>query len=253
VPVPYIFNFDSIASPSLRNYASGAFEQIEGWGLNHYFAELLLSLDEFQKSRDIRGNVFEIGVYHGRVLIMLGLMTTEEERLIGLDLFDTLQSRNIDRSGAPAGGGALFDKVQKNLELYGLLGKADMIIADSMFADFSKHPNLKNIRFAHIDGGHYPDALVNDLVKTQQIMVPGGVVIVDDYIYPGFPGVNEGLFRFMSFATPRLVVPFAVGANKLFLTTHSHHADMLAHLRSVLPWQTPVKVHGFDAISVEKN
>lgn len=247
----HLINFDPhfIEDQKLREYALFGHREVDGWGINDYLARVFLALDAFQKTRSIGGNVFELGVYHGKVLILLGLAAGADERIVGLDIFETLQSHNIDHSG----GLAAKQIVERNLEIYGLLAKTDLIVGDSLFTDFAQHPALRKIRFSHIDGGHYVDAVVNDLMKTQQIMVPGGIVVVDDYNHVGFPGVHEGCHRYLSFATPRLVIPFAAGANKLFLTTHSHHAELLAYMRETLvrPNGKLIKIHGFDAVFLE--
>jgi hypothetical protein len=98
-----------------------------------------------------------------------------------------------------------------------------------MFLDFSKYPSLDGVRFAHIDGGHYVDCIVNDLMKTQRIMSPGGIIVVDDFNHNLFTGANEGCHRFLSYACPRLAVPFAVGNNKLrYEALRSVHAASLS-------------------------
>lgn len=243
------YSISSIKNSQLQDYAATGYTSIDGWGINHYLVHLFLALDAYQKERNITGNLFEIGVYHGRVLILLGLMSRGDERIVGLDIFEALQSHNIDASGGPT----TKEIVDRHLDRYRLSGKTDLIAGDSLFTDFTKIPALSGVRFAHIDGAHYVDAVVNDLMKTQQLLVPGGIIVVDDFLHVGFPGVNEGCHRFLSSETPRLVIPFAAGANKLFLTTHSHHADLLGYMREILvpPNGKAIKLHGFDAVSLE--
>jgi SAM-dependent methyltransferase len=245
------FDINTIDNAHLREYAINGYSTIDGWGIDEYLIRIFLLLDHYQKRREIYGNVFELGVFHGRVLILLGLTTRDSERVVALDIFETFQSHNVDQSGM----GTTQEIVARNLKRYGLWEKTDLIVGDSLFTDFTEHSALRNIRFAHIDGAHYVDALVNDLVKTQQVIVPGGVIVVDDYNHVGFPGVNEGCHRFLSFATPRLVVPFAAGNNKLFLTTHSHHADLIKHMSDALkrPRGRLIQIHGFDSVSLEPN
>jgi SAM-dependent methyltransferase len=248
------FDLNAIDDRRLREYALVGYSTIAGWGVNDYLVRIFLALDQYQKSRSIVGNLFELGVFHGRVLILLGLAARDNERVVALDLFETFQSHNIDRSGIADSEHFTREIVEQNLVRYGLQEKADLIVGDSLFIDFSKHPTLSNVRFAHIDGAHYVDALVNDLVKTQQIMASGGIIVVDDYNHPGFPGVNEGCHRFLSLATPRLVIPFAVGMNKLFLTTHSYHAHLIKYMHEILikPYGKLVKLHGFDTVCVDR-
>lgn len=243
------YGLDNIKNAKLRKYASTGYTEIDGWGINDYLIKLFLSLNAYQGNRDIFGNLFEIGVFHGRVLILLGMMSRTDERVVGLDIFEALQSHNIDLSG----GYTTKEIVEHHLDRYRLREKTELIVGDSLFTDLTKVAALSNLRFAHIDGAHYVDAVVNDLMKTQQQMVPGGIIVVDDFLHVGFPGVNEGCHRFLSVETPRLVVPFAAGANKLFLTTHSHHADLLDYMHQILipPNGKPIKIHGFDAVSLE--
>jgi hypothetical protein len=46
----------------------------------------------------ITGNVAEIGVHHGRLFILLYLLTSPDERALAVDLFSG-QERNIGSSG----------------------------------------------------------------------------------------------------------------------------------------------------------
>lgn len=236
---------DAIKDLQIREYALNGYRSIPGWGIDDFLIKFFLSLDQYQKENSIRGNLFELGVYYGKVLILLGLMARSDERLVAMDVFETYASHNIDRSG----DGVTKEAVLKNLMEFGLTEKTDVIVGDSLFVDFDEHPSLRNLRFAHIDGGHYVDAIVSDLIKAQKIMVPGGIIVVDDWSHNYFTGVNEGCHRFLSFATPRLVIPFAVGWNKLCLTTHSHHAELVEYVRNTL--QRPMtKVHDFDVVSI---
>ena len=212
---------NEIEDEQLRTYAATGYTEVNGWGVGPYHVSVFLTLDRYQKDRGVLGNVFEIGVYEGRVAVLLGLMARPDERLIAVDVFETLGAHNIDGSGS----GATRAAFEANVARHGLSNRTDLIVADSMFLDF--RPKIERVRLAHIDGGHYVDAIVNDLVKTQDVMVPGGIISVDDWNHNAFTGVNEGCHRFLSYATPRRVIPFCHGNNNLLFTTHSHHADLV--------------------------
>lgn len=106
-----------------------------------------------------------------------------------------------------------------------------------------------------VDGGHTVEHTVNDLKLAERVVASKGVVILDDYYNPMWPGVHEGFIRFMSLMNCRLA-PIAFHANKLFLTLITHHEDYLACYREqmdMLGYKSKVvKMCGFAAAAVTK-
>ena len=78
------------------------------------------------------------------------------------------------------------------------------------------------MRFFSIDGGHTIDITRNDLRIASQSICEGGVIILDDYFNGLFPGVSEGTNQFFIHDNDIGIVPFAIGAGKVFLTTSSY-------------------------------
>lgn len=70
-------------------------------------------------------------------------------------------------------------------------------------------------RFISIDGSHECNDVFWDLCLAEQVIAPGGIIAVDDFINPVTLGVNEAVHLF--FAQPRRLVPWAYVENKLFL------------------------------------
>jgi len=68
--------------------------------------------------------------------------------------------------------------------------------------------------FCHIDGGHSDQETFADLTLCHQILLPGGLLALDDYFNPSFPGVCEGAVRF-NLAHPGALKPLAIGFNKV--------------------------------------
>src|SRR5439155_4104777 len=62
----------------------------------------------------------------------------------------------------------------------------------------------------------------NDLTLAQEVLVPGGIIALDDFLGPHWPTVTEGFYRFMATRNRRLS-PLLFFQNKLFLTTASEH------------------------------
>ena len=73
----------------------------------------------------------------------------------------------------------------------------------------------RSFRLFSIDGGHTTAHVGNDLDLVEPALHPQGVVAIDDFYNPAWPGVNEGVHRYW-FSGGRLR-PFAYGAGKLFV------------------------------------
>jgi hypothetical protein len=71
------------------------------------------------------------------------------------------------------------------------------------------------------------------LCLAQEVLVPGGIVALDDYMSPHWPGVTEGFYRFTG-ASNRRLKPFFYFQNKLFLTTVSEHGPYSQQFRTAI-------------------
>lgn len=174
---------------------------VEGW----FFpvdAYLFGFMDEVQRREGITGHLFEIGVHHGKTALALARMTGAGELLGVCDVFEQ-QELNRDRSGE--GSRAIF--------LRNIGGFPVRIFARES-SGLTPEDTTTRCRFFHIDGGHRPEDVINDLEVAERALLPEGVVAVDDVFNPNWPGVSEGFYRFI----PRGVfAPLLIGGNKVFL------------------------------------
>lgn len=179
---------------------------IDGWFLKGA-AELFLWVDYIQKRNGISGNLFEIGTYQGKSAILLALMVdTNKERFAICDDFDNKKNKIPVKQ--------LF---LKNLNSF---------FKDISFTEiYSKESNqlnskeCKNIRFFHIDGGHSADETYQDLQLASRSIIEGGIVAVDDLFNEFWPGVMEGVYKYLT--SNKEIVPIAIGFNKLLLCKKS--------------------------------
>jgi Methyltransferase domain len=72
-------------------------------------------------------------------------------------------------------------------------------------------------RFFSVDGGHTADHCYKDLCTSEALVASGGVVALDDGFAFEWPGVTEGLFRYLNRPGAKLA-PFASTKKKVFLT-----------------------------------
>lgn len=191
----------------IRDYLH-ATTAVKGW----FFpidAAIFGAVDEIQKLEGVRGNLFEIGVHHGKSTILMTRMAREDERVGACDIFEN-QDLNKDASGKGE-----LEIFRSNLRAHGKAGEGRL----NVFAKSSEALSVAETgecRFFHIDGGHWPEIVMSDLETADRALVPGGVVAVDDVFNPNWPGVGEGFYRFMR-EKPGSLAPLIIGANKIFL------------------------------------
>ncbi len=184
-----------------------AFHRIQGW-FSFDAALLFMAYHQPLARRGVSGRVLEIGVHHGLSTIALAALRPPGEPLHAVDLFETMQERNVSRSGA--GHRAVFESNMReffpDLSFLHILarGSADLKPRDLGKGTFS---------FCHIDGGHSRQETFSDLELCHALLLPGGVLALDDYFNPLYPGVSEGAVEFL-LRHPKALRPLAIGFNK---------------------------------------
>lgn len=179
---------------------------IEGW-LFPVDALLLGAIDEMQCRLGIAGNLFEIGVHHGKSAILLARMLRADELLGVCDVFGQ-QELNLDHSGE--GSRELFER---NMAAFAPSATARTRIHSKRSETLTVDDTTAACRLIHIDGGHRPGDVAADLEIACKALLPEGVVVLDDVFNPSWPGVGEGLYEFVRSAPHRLA-PIIIGGNK---------------------------------------
>lgn len=205
----------------LERYKSDWFEKIEGYATPDVISILLPLIQEFHVDLGAKGDIGEIGVHHGRFFFALDALRAEGERGLAVDVFGQ-QSLNIDRSG-------LGDR--EKFEAYRVSVSHDpenvcVYSGDSLSNDLKAYlgQGRFSFRLFSVDGGHTVIHALNDLQLAEAFLAPAGVVIVDDFCHPGFPGVTEAIFKYLGMA-PRLV-PVCTIASKLVFAPVSFASDL---------------------------
>ena len=184
--------------------------EVEGW----FFpidAYLFAAIDEAQRRDGVHGNLFEIGVHHGKTAIFLARMLRDAEVLGVCDVFEQ-QHLNADRSGE--GSRELFEK---NMRTFGRPARVFAKLSSELTTD----DTTTNCRFFHIDGGHRPEDVFTDLETADRALHADGVVAVDDLFNPSWPGVSEGFYRFLA-SHPNVFLPILIGGNKVFFARREY-------------------------------
>jgi SAM-dependent methyltransferase len=194
---------------------------VEGW----FFpvdAHLFGLVDELQKREGISGNLFEIGVHHGKTALFLARMAAPGETLGVCDVFEQ-QELNRDRSGE--GNREIF---LRHLAAH----HAEAHVFAKLSSALTSEDTTTRCRFVHIDGGHRPEDVLNDLHVAERALLPDGVVAVDDVFNPNWPGVSEGFYRYRGD-----LVPVAIGGNKVILARSGAAARYERHWQQLDEWR----------------
>lgn len=182
---------------------------VKGW----FFpidVSLFAAVDEIQRMEGVKGNLFEIGVHHGKSTILLAKVKRADEVLGVCDIFED-QGLNKDASGK--GDREIF---LGNMRSLAGVEEGGLRVFSKSSSDLTVDDTTGACRFFHIDGGHWPEIVLSDLKTADRALLPEGVVAVDDVFNPNWPGVGEGFYRFIREVPDRLI-PIAIGANKVFL------------------------------------
>lgn len=249
--VPYLHASVALRAPSrfIDYVAKGGREKVQGWVTGGALSAVT-AFNALQRRLGVKGHVCEIGVHHGRFCIALSLLRQLSEKSLAIDVFD-MQEFNVDHSGK--GDRRAFDR---NVDFW-LSPDADVIVmrADSLrirSKDVIEALGGK-VRLFSVDGSDTSQHTLNDILICEQSLVPGGLVVVDDFLNPAWPGVVEAVMRYIDGPDHEMkLAPVGYGDNKFYFTTKSHitqyRALLHGWLRAALATCKPVVLAGAEML-----
>src|ERR1041385_2970068 len=212
----------------LTSYILGNKEHnlVEGW-LDEGAMSAVVALAQWQERRGARGDIAEIGVHHGKFFILLANLRREDEWAFAVDVFAD-QHLNTDHSGSGhlRRFGDNTGRMTDNRRI-AVIQKDSKTLLQS---DFDTSAG-RQIRLFSIDGSHPVEPTFSDLRTASALRAPEGLIILDDFYNPDWPGVQEGLHRFLREASTG-ITPFAYGNNKLYLCREAAHDGYLEYVEN---------------------
>lgn len=117
-------------------------------------------------------------------------------------------------------GPVIKEELVKNLRQFKL--DDDFQLLDS-WEMIPSQLGTSGVNLIHVDGDHSESACLVDLERASEILAPQGVIVVDDWHHPMFPGVGSALHQFL--AAEDFAV-FAVTNRKAFLCREADHSKL---------------------------
>ena len=181
-------------------------QSLPGWFLPDA-ALMFMAYNQLASDRVVPGNTLEIGVFHGKSAIAVASLRGEAGTFTAIDVFDDLQSRDGSSHDVGLKGAFLASMAAS----FPTLDWLRTIVAPSSTVPAEA---LGPHSFCHIDGLHTAEGTYSDMRLCAEVVVPGGLVALDDYFNQRFPGVSEGAMLFER-RHPGVLTPIAVGFNKV--------------------------------------
>jgi hypothetical protein len=168
---------DTVALPTFDEYVAHMDELVLGW-FAYIDAMVFHAVDKVQRDSGVEGNLLEIGAYLGKSAILLGYLLRSEERLVVCDLF-TNEELDPDLEA----DAALFDELSRHAfeENYARFHSRPATVIERPSTELTDEALGRSFRIVHVDGSHRFDIVRQDIATALELVVDGGIVIVDDY------------------------------------------------------------------------
>jgi hypothetical protein len=218
---------------ALRAYVLEDGETVKGFLLPGA-ATVIWSLIEIQQHLGIRGDVAEIGLFHGKLFILLALALRGDEIAIGVDPFEYSNfgqfepefRRNIARFGIDDAMIRIFRQTSQSLDPATLM-----------------RDRPRGVRLFSVDGNHTAAALAHDLPLAARCLADDGLLLIDDIFHTWSPEVTEAAIDFIR-GNDQDLVPLALidrqgslrgGGCKLVACRSRHLVRYASFLRRLHP------------------
>ena len=144
-------------------------------------------LDKLESVKHLEGDIVELGVYRGGVLKKMAEKCSDK-MCYGFDTFEGLPEKDwIPSEIHPPGD---FDKTA--FEQTKSFMPENVILIPGYFPDTADNLDITKICFAHVDFD-YEKGTKSAIDWLLPRMVPGGIIVFDDYLWYKCPGVEKAI------------------------------------------------------------
>ena len=153
---------------------------LKGW-FHHIDLVVMELVDRAQAALGIRGDILEIGCYEGKSAVLLGWFLRDGETLTVCDPFDDESAAGADRDEVDA----LYPDVSMKafLASFSRFHRFLPTVLACRSTDGAVAELPPRFRMVHVDGSHRYDNVRADIGTSRRLLVPNGVVVLDDFRY----------------------------------------------------------------------
>ena len=165
---------------------------ISGWFSKHDFLVMRTILG-MQNQFEYKGDILEIGAYHGKSSVSLGSCLKSDEKIILCDIYENADEERNKNENNNSYVNLNSDFLVSNLMKHGI-SNYQLVIKNSIEINSSDFP--QDIRFVHIDGSHLYEYVKHDLDLACEIISQDyGVIALDDFRSQHTIGVQVAIWQ----------------------------------------------------------
>lgn len=201
-----------MATAQATDKIPGELEDVPGWfpPLDQLLFTWFL---ERQETRGFEGDLVELGAYLGKSAILLGHHLRDGEKFTVCDLFG---------GEAPDGANAAetaksYSSLTRQAFERNYLAFHDALprVIEATTAVIPKEVEADSCRFVHIDASHLYEHVRDDIGAARDLLLPGGIVVLDDFRSEHTPGVSVATWEAV---LNRGLHPICLSTQKLYGT-----------------------------------
>ena len=153
---------------------------------------------------NLKGDFAELGVYKGGGCKLISLTNKMNKKIYGFDTFEGFPE--LDKQKNPTWkAGQLNDAPFEQVKKY--INDDNVILIKGVFPETVKDiPENTQFSFIHIDTDLYEGTLAGCEYFYDKI-IPGGVLLVDDYGFLSCPGVDHAINEFFDNKSEEILLP----------------------------------------------
>lgn len=184
---------------------------VSGWFMVKHNVRLLRCLNEFHLSSGVKGNLGEIGLYQGKSFIPLVLISSDGEKVLGIDTFHKCGVKEALHSNCKKFCGKKVDRI---------------VIRTGSSLSFSHEDYIRlssgKFRAWSIDGCHELRVAIGDIRKATLSLVDRGFIFIDDFMSIEHIEVNEAVTTLCNNGE---IHPFAIAGHRIYVAKCEESAD----------------------------
>ncbi|GAB2867940.1 class I SAM-dependent methyltransferase [Streptomyces deserti] len=168
---------------------------------------------EQQEANRLRGDLLELGAYMGKSAILLGRHLRDGETFTVCDLFESDAPDDANKAETSKSYASLTRQAfERNyLSFHDTLPT----VIQGPSSVISSHVAPRTCRFVHIDASHLYEHVHGDIGAARDLLLPEGVVVLDDFRSEHTPGVSVAAWEAV---LTRGLRPICLSTQKLYGT-----------------------------------